>query len=89
MRKYLFRVRRPAVSLERLEEHGGEQREHPFLGRLSSLATIAPLDHRVVATALGQGCQIAEFEPFFSLGCARMEGRGAQSKESKGSNFEV
>ena len=34
-----------------------------------------------------QGCQMAKFDPFLSLGCARVEGEGAQSKERKGSNF--
>ena len=33
------------------------------------------------------GCQMAKFDPFLSLDCARVEGMGAQSKESKGSNF--
>ena len=32
-------------------------------------------------------CQIAKFDPFLSLDCARVEGVGAQSKERKGSNF--
>ena len=30
---------------------------------------------------------MAKFDPFLSLGCARVEGVGAQSKERKGSNF--
>ena len=34
-----------------------------------------------------QCCQMAKFEPFLSLDCARVEGVGAQSKERKGSNF--
>ena len=34
-----------------------------------------------------QGCQMAKFDPFLSLDCARSEGVGAQSKERKGSNF--
>ena len=38
-------------------------------------------------TPLSQGCQIAKFDPFLSLDCARVEGVGAQSKERKGSNF--
>ena len=38
---------------------------------------------------LGQGCQMAQFDPFLSLDCARVEGVGAQSKERKGSNFEA
>ena len=36
---------------------------------------------------LRQGCQMAKFDPFLSLDCARVEGVGAQSKERKGSNF--
>ena len=36
---------------------------------------------------LNQGCQMAKFDPFLSLDCARVEGVGAQSKEGKGSNF--
>ena len=39
---------------------------------------------------LEQGCQMAKFDPFLSLDCAkgpRVEGGGAQSKERKGSNF--
>ena len=34
-----------------------------------------------------QCCQLAKFDPFLSLDCARVEGVGAQSKERKGSNF--
>ena len=34
-----------------------------------------------------QGCQMAKFDPFLSLDCARVEGMGAQSKDRKGSNF--
>ena len=30
----------------------------------------------------GQGCQIAKFDPFLSLDCARVEGVGAQSMGS-------
>ena len=37
--------------------------------------------------SFGQGCQMAKFDPFLSLDCARVEGVGAQSKERKGSNF--
>ena len=33
------------------------------------------------------GCQMAKFDPFLSLDCARVEGVGAQSKERKGLNF--
>ena len=38
-------------------------------------------------TSIHQGCQMAKFDPFLSLDCARVEGVGAQSKERKGSNF--
>ena len=34
-----------------------------------------------------QCCQMAKFDPFLSLDCARVEGVGAQSKERKGLNF--
>ena len=37
--------------------------------------------------AAPQGCQMAKFDPFLSLDCARVEGVGAQSKEMKGSKF--
>ena len=33
------------------------------------------------------GCQMAKFDLFLSLECARVEGVGAHSKEGKGSNF--
>ena len=38
-------------------------------------------------SSLVQGCQMARFDPFLSLDCARVEGVGVQSKERKGSNF--
>ena len=34
-----------------------------------------------------QGCQMAKFDPFLSLDCARVEGMGAQSKERNGSDL--
>ena len=34
-----------------------------------------------------QGCQMAKFDPFYFLDCARVQAVGAQSKERKGSNF--
>ena len=43
----------------------------------------------LVPSLPGKGCQIAKFDPFLSLDCARVEGVGAQSKERKGSNFAV
>ena len=36
-----------------------------------------------------QGCQVAKFDPFLSLDCARVEGVGAASKERKGLSFAV
>ena len=36
---------------------------------------------------MDQRCQMAKFDPFLSLDCARVKGVGAQSKERKGSNF--
>ena len=42
---------------------------------------------RNAASAQNQGCQMAKFDPFLSLDCARLQGVGAQSKERKGSNF--
>ena len=41
----------------------------------------------VCGASWSQGCQMAKFDPFFSLDCDRVEGSGAQSKERKGSNF--
>ena len=41
----------------------------------------------VMQVSSHQGCQMAKFDPFLSLDCARVEGVGAQSKERKGSNF--
>ena len=34
-----------------------------------------------------QGCQMAKFDPFLSLDCARVDGVGAQFKKRKESNF--
>ena len=48
--------------------------------------TFASADGRAVFKR-NQGCQMAKFDPFLSLDCARVEGVGAQSKERKGSNF--
>ena len=36
---------------------------------------------------LHHGYQMAKFDPFLSLDCARVEGVGVQSRERKGSNF--
>ena len=44
-------------------------------------------DSRHVRRGIEQGCQMAKFDPFLSLDCARVEDVGAQSKERKGSNF--
>ena len=37
-----------------------------------------------LCTHARHGCQMAKFDPFLSLDCARVEGVGAQSKERKG-----
>ena len=39
------------------------------------------------SSSSAQSCQMAKFDPFLSLDCARVEGVGAQSKERKGSNL--
>ena len=57
-----------------------------FLGGDSALLIALKLIS-VSGAVLLQGCQIANFDPFLSLECARVEGVGAQSKERKGSNF--
>ena len=53
------------------------------------LATnLSPGGHINMLQGHTQGCQMAKFDPFLSLDCARVEGVGAQSKEGrKGSNF--
>ena len=48
---------------------------------------IAAQTESVVRISFEQGCQMAKFDPFLSLDCARVKGVGAQSKERKGSNF--
>ena len=45
------------------------------------------MSESATVSSVHQGCQIAKFDPFLSLDCARVEGVGAQSKERKGSNF--
>ena len=45
--------------------------------------------HPTTTPGQRQGCQMAKFDPFLSLDCARVEGMGVQSKERKGSNFAV
>ena len=51
----------------------------------------SPSDESSVRTpdnnALGECCQMAKFDRFLSLDCARVEGVGAQSKERKGSDL--
>ena len=49
------------------------------------LATLLPAHLGEVQVL--QCYQMAKFDPFLSLDCARVEGVGAQSKERKGSNF--
>ena len=44
-------------------------------------------ERHLVLAVLDLCCQMAKFDPFLSLDCARVEGVGAQSKERKGSNF--
>ena len=77
-------------------------RSHPsnirYTGCIDRIQRIAG-DHLIIvgAVALGialvqvrgvqQCCQMAKFDPFLSLDCARVEGVGTQSKERKGSNF--
>ena len=53
---------------------------------LQSLSAFAPLLLLRIRYLLlrSHGCQIAKFDPFLSLDCARVEGVGAQSKEGKG-----
>ena len=48
------------------------------------MAVKEPVD---VHSIVYQCCQMAKFDPFLSLDCARVEGVGAQFKERKGSNF--
>ena len=49
-----------------------------------SNATLACNGHHLycVQCDFGKGCQMAKFDPFLSLDCARVEGVGAQSKRS-------
>ena len=56
-------------------------------GRHVGLQSVGGRNWRVKEGACGQCCQMAKFDPFLSLDCARVEGVGAQSKERKGSNF--
>ena len=63
---------------------------HLVLVLLGQLVVIDPFDDFLALGVDGlpvQGCQMAKFDPFLSLDCAREEGVGAQSKERKGSNF--
>ena len=61
---------------------------------LSSAVAAVPDAHKTTQSSLmavssEHGCQMAKFDPFLSLDCARVEGVGAQSKERKGSNFDI
>ena len=49
----------------------------------------ATLGDHTNMTSATHGCQMAKFDPFLSLDCARVEGMEVQSKEKKGSNFAV
>ena len=51
-----------------------------------SLEVVRRLIEGAAQVLVGNG-QMAKFDPFLSLDCARVEGVGAQSKERKGSNF--
>ena len=61
----------------------------PELILFLNLSTLTPfsLFREAAEMSLVKGCQMAKFDPFLSLDCARLEGVGAQSKEMKGSNF--
>ena len=52
-----------------------------------SLPPTSAMTVQAPTSSWSQGCQMAKFDPFLSLDCARVEGVGAQSKERKGSNF--
>ena len=65
---------------------GGISPEGTSMLRLSVTARMMTR-RQAVARAWSQGCQMAKFDPFFSLDCTRVEGVGVQSKERKGSNF--
>ena len=58
-------------------------------GNEEEASPVSPLVFRsnFLRRSWAQGCQMAKFDPFLSLDCARVEGVGAQSKERKGSNF--
>ena len=55
--------------------------------RKPSIVSSPPFMPKLSLTTCHHGCQMAKFDPFLSLDCARVEGVGAQSKERKGSNF--
>ena len=67
------------ITVQKEERSGVQKRQ-----KCQNCATNAARDEMAVCA---HGCQIAKFDPFFSLDCARVEGVGAQSKERKGSNF--
>ena len=54
---------------------------------VTASGTMIRYDDRGMSVVIGlhnrlrQGCQMAKFDPFLSLDCARVEGVGAQSKE--------
>ena len=54
---------------------------------ISSEMELIPTQFEPATQQRQHGCQMAKFDPFLSLDCARVEGVGAQSKEGKGSNF--
>ena len=49
-------------------------------GRLTTLRVVEPRVLVLVVVVHLQNCQMAKFDPFLSLDCARVEGMGAQSK---------
>ena len=68
-----------ASHLHHFQGHGCQMAIARFLD-LMCLALRAPRTMAPLRCA-------AKFDPFLSLDCARVEGRGAQSKERKGSSF--
>ena len=94
MRKTSFQS--PPFSTNKSRKRAGSP-EHRSCRKTAFYLLIWPADRRQITISRGwkrlwfwglrQGCQMAKFDPFLSLDCARVEGMGAQSKERKGSNF--
>ena len=83
----LFVLRRLASNSKDIGEESKEDRP-PFSGVVEKSLNRVTLLGRAGADPR-QGCQMAKFDPFLSLDCARVEGVGAQSNERKGSNFAI